>query len=109
MLKIEKSRKKIEALAFVINSTGGSAVSSNTMSSHITTFCKINNIKLFTFAENFALSGGYWLLCSGEEVYSYESSKVGSVGALMTAMDFQHFLEKKNIDRYHFTSKKDDR
>jgi serine protease SohB len=61
-----------------------------------------------TFAEEYALSGGYWLLSAGNEVYSNKSSKVGSVGALMTSMNFREFLDKNNIDRIYLSSKKQD-
>lgn len=61
-----------------------------------------------TFAEEYALSGGYWLLSAGNEVYSNKSSKVGSVGVLMTSMNFREFLDKNNIDRIYLSSKKQD-
>jgi ClpP class serine protease len=83
-------------------------VSSNTISNTLTSFCKAYDIKLMTFAEEYALSGGYWLLSAGDEVYSNRSSKVGSIGALMTSMDFKEFLNKKNIDRIYLSSKKED-
>jgi ClpP class serine protease len=101
---MEKKRKKIEAVAFVVNSTGGSAVSSNIIANHLTTFCGMNKLKLYTFAESYALSGGYWILCPGDEVYAYNSSKVGSIGAVMTSLDFKEFIEKRHIERIYLSS-----
>jgi len=37
---------------------------------------------LYTFAEEFAYSGGYYLLCIGNEVYADGSSIVGGIGAM---------------------------
>ena len=106
-LKIEKNSEKIEAIAFVINSSGGSAVCSNKIASQIKEFCQLKKIKLFTFSEDYAASGGYWLLCVGDEVYCYNSSKVGSIGVLFTTLDFKSFLEKHKIDRKIISSKTD--
>ncbi len=74
------------------------------MVNHLTTLCKSQNIKLYTFADNFALSGGYWMLCAGDEVYSYKSSLVGSIGALITLIDVKEFIDKRGIERQFISS-----
>jgi len=28
------------------------------------------NVPLYTFAEEYAVSGGYWILCCGDKVYA---------------------------------------
>jgi ClpP class serine protease len=107
--KLEKNVDSLEAVAFVINSPGGSAVESNNLGNSLRTFCDKNNLKLYTFAEEVAASGGYWLLSIGDEAYSYESSKVGSIGVVWTSYDFKNFLEKRKIERLIISSKKDDK
>lgn len=37
---------------------------------------------LYTFAQDVAASGGYFLLCMGDKVYVDSSSLVGSVGVI---------------------------
>jgi ClpP class serine protease len=78
------------------------------MASHITSFCRNNNLKLFTFAESAALSGGYWLLSIGDEVYGYKSSKIGSIGALFTLIDVKEFIDERKIERIYIQPKKKD-
>ena len=106
--KLEKNSKKLEAVCFVINSPGGSAVQSNIVANTLRCFCDSYKIKLYTFAEDIAASGGYWLLCVGDEVYSYKSSLIGSIGVVWTTIDAKNFLEKRKLERIQFSSKKDE-
>ncbi len=105
---METSYKALEAVAFVVNSTGGSAVASNSIANTLKTFCKVNNLKLFTFVDDFALSGGYWLHCIGDETFGYKSSKIGSVGVVITTLDFAEVLRSRGIERKYISSKIDD-
>lgn len=69
-------------MAFVINSPGGSPVYSSLMGERVASFAKNNGVPLYTFAEDVAASGGYWLLCIGDTVYAHETSLVGSIGVV---------------------------
>jgi ClpP class serine protease len=99
----------IEAVGLIVNSNGGSAVHSELISSSIKQFCEINKLKLFTFAENYAVSGGYWILCVGDEVYANPASIIGSIGVIFGTVDLKSLLERRNISRRYFTSKNDDK
>lgn len=92
-------------MALVINSTGGSAVASNKIAKSLKSFCHLEKIKLYTFANDYALSGGYWLHCIGDETYAYKSSKIGSVGVVMTSLNFEEFLSAREIQRKYISSK----
>jgi ClpP class serine protease len=52
------------------------------MGDKIKLFAKQKKIPYYTFAEDVAASGGYWLLCTGEKVYANQSSVVGSIGVI---------------------------
>ena len=106
---LQKNRNRIEAVGLIVNSNGGSAVHSEIMASSIKTFCSINKIRLFTFAEAYAVSGGYWILAVGDEVYANQSSIVGSIGVIFNTLDLKSILDKRNISRRYFTSKDDDK
>ena len=64
--KAEQSTKDIKAVSFVINSPGGSPVYSSLMGERVKAFAKNRDLPLYTFAEDVAASGGYWLLCIGK-------------------------------------------
>lgn len=56
-------------MAVVINSPGGSPTQCDIMTSMIKGFCHENHLPLYTFAEDCAASGGYFLLSIGDKVY----------------------------------------
>ena len=80
--KAEQSKRKIEAVAFVVNSPGGSPAYSSLIGERVCQFAKNRNVPVYTFAEDYAASGGYWLLCMGDEVYAHNASIVGSIGVI---------------------------
>ena len=53
------------------------------MGSKVQLFARRRNLPFYTFAEDVAASGGYWLLCSGTHgVYADRNSMVGSIGVV---------------------------
>lgn len=83
--KAESSGKDFKAVLFTINSPGGSPVCSSLMGDRVRGFAKIRNLPIYTFAEDLAASGGYWLLCVGDKVFAHPSSVVGSIGVISMA------------------------
>eukprot|EP00331_Platyophrya_macrostoma_P004869 CAMPEP_0176416270 /NCGR_PEP_ID=MMETSP0127-20121128/6257_1 /TAXON_ID=938130 /ORGANISM="Platyophrya macrostoma, Strain WH" /LENGTH=276 /DNA_ID=CAMNT_0017796335 /DNA_START=31 /DNA_END=861 /DNA_ORIENTATION=- len=80
--------KRSKALAVVINSPGGSAAQSELICDKLKHF-------LYTFAEDIAASGGYYILCIGDKVYVDPSSIVGSIGVVA----FTTFVKKAAEDQ----------
>jgi len=110
--RIEASLRKIDvsrsaAVALVINSRGGSPTQSSIMLEKIQNFCEENHLRLYTFAEDIAASGGYYLLCAGDKVYVDNTSWVGSIGVVSQAVSIKNLLEKNNIEIRDFTTNED--
>ena len=68
--KADASKKKIAAVALVINSPGGHAVTCDLMANRVKAFAKKHQVPYYTFAEDLAASAGYWILCTGDRVYA---------------------------------------
>lgn len=49
-----------------INSPGGSAVQSAIMANKLKCFAESKNVPFYTFTEDLAASGGYYILCVGK-------------------------------------------
>lgn len=97
-----------QALAIIVNSQGGSAVQSNLIRKEIQAFSSKHNIKTYTFAEDYAVSGAYLILSAGNEVYSASSSLVGCIGASVNLFEFKELAEYYGIKRRQWsTSPKD--
>jgi signal peptide peptidase SppA len=105
---IEKafSDDKLEAVFLVINSPGGSPVQSELIAARIIQLSNQKGIKVFTFIEDVAASGGYWLACAGEKIFASSSSIVGSIGVISSGFGFVEAIEKLGIERRIYTQGK---
>merc|ERR1711973_540674 len=56
------------------------------------------------FVEDMAASGGYWLACTGSEIYADSCSIVGSIGVISQGLGFHQLIEKWGIDNRTYTA-----
>ncbi len=91
--------KTVAAVAVVINSPGGSPVQAALIHDRIRALAKEKGIKVLTFAEDVAASGGYMLALAGDEIYAHENSIVGSIGVISAGFGFQGLIEKLGVER----------
>jgi signal peptide peptidase SppA len=99
LLKKAFEMKKIKAVAIAVNSPGGSPVQSELIYNYIRELSEEKKIPVFTFAQDVAASGGYWLLLSGDEIYAHNSSIVGSIGVIFSGFGFVDLIKKIGINR----------
>ena len=98
--------KKLKALCLIINSPGGSPVQSELIAKRIRDLAKENKIKIYSFIEDMAASGGYWLACSGDRIYASYSSVIGSIGVVSSGFGFHEAINKLGIERRVYTEGK---
>ena len=91
--------KGTRAVVISINSPGGSPVQSNLIFNLIRKESQKKNIKVITYAEDVAASGGYMLMCAGDEVYANANSIVGSIGVIYAAFGFTDLIKKIGVER----------
>lgn len=103
---IEKAfnMSKCPAVAIVINSPGGSAVQSNLIFRRIRQMAEEKKKTVYTFCEDVAASGGYYLAVAGDEIYADASSIVGSIGVIFSGFGFVKAIEKLGIERRVYTA-----
>ena len=70
---------KLDAVCLCINSPGGSPVQAELITNRIIDLAKEKNIPVYSFVEDVAASGGYWLANAGKYIYVSKSSIVGSI------------------------------
>jgi signal peptide peptidase SppA len=92
-------RKGIVAVALAVNSPGGSAVQASLIAGRIRELAAKHELRVFTFIEDIAASGGYWLACAGDEIYADASSIVGSIGVVSAGFGFVEAIRKLGIER----------
>lgn len=106
LLKRAFEIKNVKAVALNINSPGGSPVQSELIYNYIRELSETKKIPVYTFAQDVAASGGYWLLMAGDEVYAHNSSIVGSIGVIFSGFGFVDLIKKIGIDRRIYTEGK---
>lgn len=87
------------AVALTINSPGGSPVQSALIAKRIRALSAEKKLPVLAFAEDVAASGGYWLLCAGDEIYADASSIVGSIGVVSASFGFPKLMKKIGVER----------
>ncbi len=93
------SKKGIAGVAISINSPGGSAVQSAMIHTRIRALAEKHKLTVYVFCEDVAASGGYWLACSGDEIYADDSSVIGSIGVIAAGFGFVEAIGKLGIER----------
>ncbi|MEL7345114.1 MAG: S49 family peptidase [Pseudomonadota bacterium] len=105
---IEKAfrKGKPKAVALVINSPGGSPAQSSLIAARIRRLADEKKVKVHAFVEDVAASGGYWLACAADDIYTDATSIVGSIGVISAGFGFHELLERYGVERRVYTAGK---
>jgi len=95
MFKIER----LDSVCLCINSPGGSPVQSELISKRLTSLAKELGVPIYSFVEDVAASGGYWLACAGDKIFANKSSIIGSIGVISSGFGFHEAIGKMGIER----------
>ncbi|OMJ94380.1 hypothetical protein SteCoe_2425 [Stentor coeruleus] len=96
---------KPKALAVVVNSPGGTAVHADLIYRNIKAYSLLHKIPVLTFAEDLAASGGYYIMCAGDELFaSSPLSLFGSIGAVSSLPNIKDLASKYGIERRHYST-----
>src|SRR5215470_19374145 len=87
------------AVAIVVNSPGGSPVQSALLYRRIRQLAEEKHVPVIAFAEDVAASGGYWLALAGDEIFSEETSILGSIGVISAGFGFAQLIERLGVER----------
>ena len=97
-------QKGLKAVALDINSPGGSPVQSSLIYKYIRRLSSEKKIPVFSFVQDVAASGGYWLACTGDEIFADSNSIIGSIGVISGGFGFKELIKKIGIERRMYTS-----
>jgi signal peptide peptidase SppA len=98
---IEKAFRvsRLAAVAIVVNSPGGSPVQSALLYRRIRQLADEKGVPVIAFTEDVAASGGYWLALAGDEIFSEETSLLGSIGVISAGFGFYQLIGRLGIER----------
>ena len=89
----------LAAVAIVVNSPGGSPVQSALLFRRIRQLADEKGVPVIAFAEDVAASGGYWLALAGDEIFTEETSIIGSIGVISAGFGFTQLIERLGVER----------
>lgn len=89
----------LAGVALIVNSPGGSPVQSALLFRRIRQLADEKKLPVFTFAEDVAASGGYWIALAGDEIYAEETSLLGSIGVVSGGFGFPRLLDRLGVER----------
>ncbi|KAF8818574.1 S49 family peptidase [Rickettsia endosymbiont of Cardiosporidium cionae] len=98
--------KNLEIVILIINSPGGSPVQSELIARRLINLGKEYSVPIYSFIEDIAASGGYWLACAGEKIFAAQNSVIGSIGVISTGFGFHGAISKLGIERRVFSEGK---
>ena len=100
------AKGKPAAVAFVINSPGGSPAQSSLIAARIRRLADAKKLPVHAFVEDVAASGGYWLACAADDIWVDQTSIVGSIGVIFASFGFPELMARQGIERRVVTAGK---
>lgn len=96
--------ERLQAVALVVNSPGGSPTQSALVADRIRGLAKDKDVPVLAFCEDVAASGGYWLACAADEIIAHPTSLVGSIGVISQGFGLHNLLERWGVERRLYTA-----
>ncbi len=81
--------------------------SSTPLAARLRALAEEKDVPVYTFIEDVAASGGYWLACIGDEIYAQSTSIVGSIGVISGGFGLEDFIKRHDIKRRVYTAGRD--
>lgn len=96
--------KRAPAVAFSVNSPGGSPAQSRLIHKRIRDLAAEKNKQVYMFTEDVAASGGYMIAVAGDEIIADPSSIIGSIGVISAGFGFVEAIGKIGVERRVYTA-----
>lgn len=90
--KIEKD--KVKAVFLRLNTPGGTAAASQAIYEKIQSIKSRSKIKFYSFMQDVAASGGYYIASSCDKIYANPSTLTGSIGVIMQVPNYTDLANK---------------
>lgn len=88
---------RIRAILLNISSPGGTVHDSDSIYRSLQSFKKELQIPIFAYVDGLCASGGVYVACAADKIYSSPVSLVGSVGVIMQFMNASEAMEKLGL------------
>ncbi len=93
------TRGKPKAVALIVNSPGGSPVQSSLIGARIRRLSEEKRVPVHAFVEDVAASGGYWIACAADDIWTDPTSIVGSIGVISAGFGLEGLIDRWGVER----------
>lgn len=94
---IKNADSRIKGIILTINSPGGTVVDSDNIYNAIKLYKEKYQIPVYAHVQGLCASGGMYIACAADKIYSNEISLIGHVGVLMKFTNISETLEKIGV------------
>lgn len=88
----------IKAIVLSVNSPGGGTYESAQIKDKLVAIQQTTDKPIYVSMGSMAASGGYYISASAEKIFASEETLTGSIGVIMSGMNFSELLEKIGVD-----------
>lgn len=96
LAKIKKD-STVKGVLLEINSPGGSVYETAEITRALKELQKEKKIPIYASMESQAASGGYYIAANSDRIYATEDTMTGSIGVIMSSMNYSGLMEKLGI------------
>ncbi|NGX56687.1 MAG: putative signal peptide peptidase SppA [Candidatus Anoxychlamydiales bacterium] len=102
LIESRKGRLKhnrVKAILLNVNSGGGHAIVSDIIYRNLISYKEKFNVPIYTYIEGVCASGGYYIACSSDKIYSTPLGMTGSVGVFFGPFfNFKKLMDKVGVN-----------
>ncbi len=102
------AQNRVKALLLYIDSPGGSADDADDIYRAILSYKKKYQVPVYAFVDGMCASGGMYIACAADRIFSTPTSVIGSVGVLLgPTFNFSGLMERYGVQSLSLTQGKD--
>ncbi len=94
----------IKGILLYINSPGGTATDSESMYYALKDYALKYQVPIYAYVEGLCASGGMYIACTADKIYSSESSIIGSVGVIWSFFNVSEGMQKVGVQNQTITA-----
>jgi protease IV len=106
MIRTATQDKDIKAIILVVDSPGGGITASDIIYNELKKFKKDPSRKIVALFGDVAASGGYYVASAADYIIAHPTTITGSIGVLISSLNFKGFGDKYGIKSVSITSGK---
>ncbi|MDT2760114.1 signal peptide peptidase SppA [Enterococcus xiangfangensis] len=92
-----RNDSKVKGILLEINSPGGSVYETAEITRALKELQASKKIPIYASMESQAASGGYYIAANSDKIYATEDTMTGSIGVIMSSMNYSGLMEKLGI------------